>query len=180
MGKPLIVWNEDELASLLEACADLPVIGIDGLKYAGKSRLTDRLGAKLGWQVVHADDFIRFGARPYPEILDLPALSAAIQRPSLGPKLLDSILLGTVLDALSLAPAPFIYVRRRNPSGSLYDPGYYEHFDPEQMLAVAAEQYLLAGANPDEPMLECELIQYHQRYDPANRATAVFENVVSS
>lgn len=96
------------------------------------------------------------------------------------PKLLDSILLGTVLDALELSAAPFVYVRRHNLDRSYSAPEYYENFEPERMLSIAKKTYLLAGAQESEPMLECELIRYHQRYDPVSRALVVFENVASS
>lgn len=45
MDKSPSVWNEDELARVLEARASSGVIGIDGLEGAGKSHIALRLGA---------------------------------------------------------------------------------------------------------------------------------------
>ena len=132
----------------------------------------------IGWRVVHADEFIRF-PRHYPELLDLATLGSAVSAVP-GPVLLDSILVKVVLEALGMPTAPCVYVRRRNSDRSLVSPQYYEDFRPETMLATARDEYLLIGASPDEPMLECELIEYHQRYDPVQRALAVFENVAGS
>jgi hypothetical protein len=179
VGSSLAIWNEGQLAALLEGHASARVIGIDGLQGAGKSRIANWLGQTFAWPVIHADDFIRSPKR-YPNLLDLTALGSAVAAKSVAPVLLDSILVRVVLEALGTPDAPTVYVRRRNADGSLASPDYYEKFNPALMLASAREEYLLVGTAPDEPMLECELITYHQRYDPVHRALAVFENVAGS
>jgi hypothetical protein len=180
MGEPSAVSTEEELVAALLALGRERLIGIDGLKLAGKSHIANKLGESLGWRVLHCDDFIRYGALPYPAILDLPALAEAINSSCETPTLLDGILMGVVLKALSMQSAPFFYVRRREPSGAFSQPAYYENFDPDTMATEAREEYLLVGATEDEQMLECEIIRYHQQYDPLRKALLVFENVASS
>jgi hypothetical protein len=180
MGEPSAAWTEEDLVAALSALGNEPLIGIDGLKLAGKSHVANMLSKRLGWRVLHCDDFIRYGALPYPEILDLPALAEAIHSPCETPTLLDGILMGVVLKALQMPSAPFLYVRHREPNGAFSQPAYYDNFDPESMAAEATEEYLLVGATKDEPMLECEVIRYHQQYDPVRNAHIVFENVAGS
>lgn len=85
-----------------------------------------------------------------------------------------------VLPAIGFTTAQYVYVRMRHSDKSLSRPDFYESFHPTEMLASENELCRAVGIEDNEPILERELIVYHDRFRPVASASVVFENVASS
>lgn len=179
MENPPTAWTESELLAEIARLPPTPVIAVDGLTRAGKSWTASRIAAAFGWSLVKCDDFVRYGELFYPNALDLPALRQELVSKAGATVILDGILLKMVLSSIGFTTAHYVYVRMRRPDKSLARPDFYEEFHPAEMLASENELCRAAGIEDDEPILERELIAYHDRYRPVASASIVFENVAS-
>jgi len=163
-----------ELASALsEAGASL--IAIDGNHGSGKSTLAAAIQSLIGASIVSFDNFLAQGQGSYFSNLDLEAIAAAARATS--PCLLEGICMLQVLEATSLFPDAFVYVKRMAPWGWVdQDELVINGCSLDEHLTMLREQSAVF-ATPGVSMslgLSEEVIRYHTYYLPHERAGYVF------
>jgi hypothetical protein len=171
----------DQLAALLRSGLrpGRSVIGIDGAGGSGKSTLAEKLGPMLGAQVLSVDAFLNRNEGQYVKSLRLDELRTQLAA-ARGPTIVEGICLLQVLDALSVTYDQLVYVK-------LMEGGRWDHAeecdvagDPKpriaELLERAREFDLAMGDEPAASLpasLE-EVIWYHAKYRPQDRATVEY------
>ncbi|MEC5219006.1 chloramphenicol 3-O-phosphotransferase [Actimicrobium sp. GrIS 1.19] len=168
-----------ELASALsEAHASL--IAIDGNHGSGKSTLAAAIQELLGASLVSFDNFLAVGQESYFRNLDLQSIIAAASTSR--PCILDGICMFQVLEATSLLPDAFVYVKRMAKWGwADQDELVVSGGSLEEHLAALSAQaktFTTTGEGLSLGLSE-EVIRYHALYLPHKRAGYVFNRHVA-
>ena len=150
-------------------------IAIDGKNGSGKSTLSRELGAKLGYKVLHLDDYVAKNKGAYVINLDKEGLAQAIA--SLDEYVLEGICLLQVLGTLSVEFDELIYVKRIN-HGHWADA---HDLDPQlpiethlAQLRTTVRRIAQALGEPGSLGLSEEVIRYHDAFRPHEKATMTY------
>ena len=173
--------NEQELFAALRTRFSQEgawLLGVDGDQRAGKTSLATRLADILNSTVISADDFFRWGTRPYPDALDLSALSSAISdlRNNGKSAIVESVMLKLILEATNIQPTAILYVRHVSPCGQYTQA---KLFDAATLRAAIDEDDKFDKCFfPDRkyPSLDTEILRYHENKKPHSSADYVFDN----
>lgn len=166
--------SASEAAELLSD-AGTRFVALDGAHGSGKSFLARELGALLGRQVVHLDDFLDRNKGAYVEYLDLPRLSAKLRE--LPAAIVEGICALQVFERLGIEPDAFVYVKR-SAHGEWLDQNDYDvkipiedHLENVRRRIRPVAKFL--GESGELGVAE-EVIRYHAAFRPHERESIVF------
>lgn len=173
-----------------------PIIGIDGVDGSGKTYLANGIAGTLKLPVVSVDDFVEKERGNYVEYVRYAELEAAFGDAREG-VIVEGICLLDVLDRLRVSAACLVYVKRCDSDGLWYDDGDYD--DPsgsaetviariaKHCAAIAELESRLVKRRRDRDSAEssitplrAELLRYHYRVRPQERANHVYLRTQSS
>lgn len=180
MSRITVTTMNDLLAVLHPRMANekRAIVMVDGYNFTGKSSAARSMAAQLVATLVECDKFVRNGRKTYPESLDLEAIHTVIRRTlhGTGPIIIDSVLALDVAARLHVNPTVHVYVRHSWPTGvyTHHDVLYSSHSEAD-LLGKENELCRAAGISDEEPILSRELISYHFRHLPQERATMIFD-----
>jgi hypothetical protein len=163
-----------ELADLLRN-AGVSLVAVDGSHGSGKSHLANELGALLGMDVLHLDDFVAKNQGDYVRNINFASVSAAL---SVTPALIvEGICVLQILEIVGVTEDAFVYVKRMA-HGNWLDEDDLDAELPidEHLAALRAEIQPIArklGESGELGLAE-EVIRYHAKYRPHNRASIIF------
>ena len=163
-----------EVADLLRNVG-ASLVAVDGTHGSGKSHLADELGALLGIDVLHLDDFVAKNQGDYVRNIDFASVSTAI---SAAPALIvEGICVLQILEALRLAEDAFVYVKRVAHGYWIDEDDLNPQIPIDEHLAAVREEIRPIAqklGESGEMGLAEEVIRYHARYRPHNSASIVF------
>ena len=154
------------------------LVAIDGAPGSGKSTLARALARRLGIRAIHVDKFLRKRRGAYLTALRWEPLRQAIAA-SRTTRLIDGVCVLEVLDRIGQRTHELLYVQRMTrgiwadaeeliPTSSLD-----EHL--QSLRNERAELVKFMGHTPDSgPSLTEEVIRYHAKYKPHEKATIVY------
>ncbi len=168
------------------------IVTVDGFSGVGKSTLAGRFATKMGVQLVQLDDFLERDKGEYLDALRLDELRVSISdrpRPG-GMVIMEGCMIDAVLERLNMVADYRIYVMR------ILHPGYSDGTDriyefdvlygeqsadeliskreeERRELAIGVPDLLGNGDSWRLPGLQRELICYHKRCRPHERADII-------
>ena len=165
-----IVRELDQLQSLLarlNLSSSRKIVSIDGFLWAAKSKVSAYLTEALTIPAVYVDDFLPRDSASL-ETFNFKGFSDTVAKLSQNYSIIvDGIMVQDILARISVKADFFIYVKRVNPSGIWHD-----NFKIDKLLR-SGEDHVTVKYNP----LEEEVVQYHLRARPHERAHIIVELV---
>ena len=150
------------------------LIAVDGAHGSGKSTLASELAVLLGAKVIGGDSFLRKNRGTFFENLDLELLRDAIDPTNIC--ILESICLRQIVQALSIKPDSFIYVKRMARWGWADEDELVPVVPIEEHLARLKNQatMFLDGPEHEDLGLWDEVIRYHANFAPDKHSDFIF------
>jgi len=143
------------------------LISVDGFSGTGKGMVSTYLNEILSIPVVYLDDFFPRGGK-FPETFRSENFSAAIAKLNQSSSVIvDGIMVQEVLARVNIKPDLLLYVKRMNQYGIWLD-----SFKLEKFIRLGEDDH----TSKYDPFQD-QLVQYHLRVLPHERADIIFELV---
>jgi hypothetical protein len=147
------------------------VIGIDGAPASGKSTVARQIGPVLNATVIELDLLLNRHEGQYVNSLRLNDLRDSLAAAT-GPVVVEGICLLQALDAVDVASDELVYVKSMSNWGWDHEEECDVVGDPESRIADLAKRYSSLPAGLEE------VIRYHAKYRPQDRATVEYWNSI--
>jgi hypothetical protein len=178
----MLILTLDELEALITAIeGNRVIIGLDGLDGVGKTTLGRELKTRLGAHLMSVDEHLDKNRGVYLGALRLGDLRSAVERATSRVILVEGICLREVAAQCGLAVDKYVYVRRLTRAGRWDDE---KLCCPTESAEALIERELsdrdtfsraLGGEGVTDLGLHGELIDYHCRYRPFEKADFVVD-----
>ena len=164
-------------------------VGIDGVDGSGKSLLASLLSRKLGWPHINLDDYVEENMGQYVGHIHYDEVRNILNKTE-GSIIIEGICLLAVLERLERHLDLLIYVKRVAHYGRWYDEedctvsedidDFMKRKKEELRKFVEMEAHIEGNEPPGEvmfPELAEEIIRYHCKYKPHERADIVYSRI---
>ncbi|HAS55318.1 MAG: hypothetical protein A2X56_11325 [Nitrospirae bacterium GWC2_57_13] len=164
-------------------------VGIDGVDGSGKSSLAALLSRELGWPHINLDDYVEQNMGQFVEHLHYDDVRDILNKAN-EPIIIEGVCLLAVLERLEQRLDLLIYVKKVASYGMWYDEddcavsGDIDDFMNEKREKLQKFVEMEALMNSEEPQTDVEfpklaeeIIRYHYKYRPHEKADIVYIRV---
>lgn len=165
------------------------LIGIDGVDGSGKSSLASLLSTELGWSHINLDDYVEKNLGRYVNHIHYDEVRNKLNNTE-EPIIIEGVCLLAVLERLERHMDLLIYVKNVAHYGRWYDEEDcavsediedFMNRKKEDLQRFVGVEASIEGKEPPSgvvfPELTEEIIRYHHKYTPHERADIVYKRI---